>query len=127
MASFSDIFWVAGGLAKQDGLSPTLPHLSAVKKAYLIGAAAPAFATSLSGVCPVTICDDLENATRAAFFDARGNPDGGTVLLAPAAASFDQFPNFGARGDAFAALARDLCAKSYAEQNVTAGRRDDNA
>ena len=60
----------------------------------MIGSAAPAFATSLSGICPVAICHDLEQATRAAFDDASADPDGGTILLAPAAASFDQFPNF---------------------------------
>jgi UDP-N-acetylmuramoylalanine--D-glutamate ligase len=127
LTAFHDIYWVAGGLAKQDGLSPTIPHLDAVKKAYLIGTAAPAFATSLSGICPVAICDDLEQATRAAFDDASADPDGGTILLAPAAASFDQFPNFGARGDAFAALAHDLCAARYAEHNATARGRDNHA
>ena len=127
LASFNDIYWVAGGLAKQDGISPTIPHLSAVKKAYLIGTAAPTFATSLSGICPVAICDNLEQATRAAFDDANANPDGGTILLAPAAASFDQFPSFGARGDAFAALAQALCAAGYAEHNATARRRDNHA
>ena len=127
LTAFRDIYWVAGGLAKQDGLSPTMPHLGAVKKAYLIGTAAPAFATSLSGICPVAICDDLEQATRAAFDDASADPDGGTILLAPAAASFDQFPNFGARGDAFAALAHDLCAARYAEHDATARRRDNHA
>ncbi len=127
LTAFSNIYWVAGGLAKQDGLSPTLPHLGAVKKAYLIGTAALAFAASLSGICPVAICDDLERATRAAFEDATANPDGGTILLAPAAASFDQFPNFGARGDAFAALAHDLCAARNAEHNATARRRDNHA
>ena len=104
-----------------------MPYLGAVKKAYLIGTAASAFANSLSGICPVAICDDLEQATRAAFNDASANKDGGTILLAPAAASFDQFPNFGARGDAFAALARDLCAAEYAQNNATARRRDSNA
>jgi UDP-N-acetylmuramoylalanine--D-glutamate ligase len=127
LKAFNDIYWVAGGLAKQDGLLPTMPHLGAVKKAYLIGTAAPAFATSLSGICPVAICDDLEQATRAAFNDATADPDGGTILLAPAAASFDQFPNFGARGDMFAALAHDLCNAEYANHNATTRRRDSHA
>ena len=127
LTTFNDIYWVAGGLAKQDGLSPTLPYLSTVKKAYLIGTAALAFATSLSGACPVAICDDLEKATRAAFNDACADPNGGTILLAPAAASFDQFPNFGARGDAFAALAHDLCAAGYPQHRVTPRRRDNHA
>ena len=110
LAAFHDIYWVAGGLAKQDGLAPALDHLGAVKKAYLIGTAATEFAKSLDGHCPAAICSDLEMATRAAFDDASAAPDGGTILLAPAAASFDQFTSFGARGDAFASLARSLCA-----------------
>ena len=64
----------------------------------------------LDGQCPAAICGDLEKATRAAFDDASAAIDGGTILLAPAAASFDQFTSFGARGDAFAALAQNLCA-----------------
>jgi len=127
LATFNDIYWVAGGLAKQDGLSPTIPHLGAVKKAYLIGTAAPAFANSLSGICPVAIYHELEQATRAAFDDASTHPEGGTILLAPAAASFDQFPNFGARGDAFAALAHDLCGTGYTDQNANKKRRGNHA
>jgi UDP-N-acetylmuramoylalanine--D-glutamate ligase len=110
LSAFDDIYWVAGGLAKQGGLAPALQCLGAVKKAYLIGAAAIEFAKSLDGQCPATICGDLEKATRAAFDDANAAIDGGTILLAPAAASFDQFASFGARGDAFAALAQNLCA-----------------
>ncbi len=113
LASFHDIYWVAGGLAKQDGLTPAIPYLGAVKKAYLIGTAATAFAKSLSGLCPAAVCGDLTQATEAAFNDASADPNGGTILLAPAASSFDQFLNFGARGDAFAALARDLCATKH--------------
>ena len=127
LTTFNDIYWVAGGLAKQDGLSPTMPYLGAVKKAYLIGTAAPAFATSLSGICPVDIYHDLEQATRAAFDDASAHPKGGTILLAPAAASFDQFPNFGARGDAFTALANNLCATGHANHSPTKEWRDNHA
>jgi UDP-N-acetylmuramoylalanine--D-glutamate ligase len=110
LSAFDDIYWVAGGLAKQDGLAPAMQYLDAVKKAYLIGTAAAEFAKSLDGQCPAAICGDLEKATRAAFDDASAAIDGGTILLAPAAASFDQFTSFGARGDAFAALAQNLCA-----------------
>ena len=108
LSAFDDIYWVAGGLAKQDGLAPALQYLGAVKKAYLIGTAAAEFAKSLDGQCPAAICGDLEKATRAAFDDASAAVDGGTILLAPAAASFDQFANFAARGNAFAELARRL-------------------
>ena len=112
LSAFDDIYWVAGGVAKQDGLAPAMQYLGAVKKAYLIGAAATEFAKSLHGQCPAAICGDLEKATRAAFDDASAAIDGGTILLAPAAASFDQFDSFGDRGDAFAVLAQNLCANN---------------
>jgi UDP-N-acetylmuramoylalanine--D-glutamate ligase len=109
IAAFSHIYWVAGGLAKEDGLDAVMPHIRNVEKAYLIGSSAAAFAETLHGHCPATIYNSLHDATHAAFDDAKDSTVGGTILLAPAAASFDQFDNFGARGDAFCQVAKHLC------------------
>ena len=109
IAAFSHIYWVAGGLAKEDGLDAVMPHIRNVEKAYLIGSSAAAFAETLHGHCPATIYNNLHDATHAAFDDAKDSAVGGTILLAPAAASFDQFDNFGARGDAFCQVAKHLC------------------
>ena len=109
IAAFSHIYWVAGGLAKEDGLDAVMPHIRNVEKAYLIGSSAEAFAETLHGHCPATIYNNLHDATHAAFDDAKGSTVGGTILLAPAAASFDQFDNFGARGDAFCQVVKHLC------------------
>lgn len=57
------------------------------------------------GVDDVTDCADLEAAVRAGFAWAR---PGGVVLLSPAAASFDLFTDYRARGEAFSAVARSL-------------------
>jgi UDP-N-acetylmuramoylalanine--D-glutamate ligase len=111
VAAFSHIYWVAGGLAKEDGVDAVMPHIRNVEKAYLIGNSAAAFAETLHGHCPAGIYNNLHDATHAAFNDAKENVNGGTILLAPAAASFDQFDNFGARGDAFCQLARQLCSQ----------------
>ena len=111
ISTFSHIYWIAGGLAKEDGLDAVMPHISNVEKAYLIGNSAPTFAKMLHGRCQADIYDNLYDATNAAFDDAKGNVNGGTILLAPAAASFDQFDNFSARGDAFCQLARQLCSQ----------------
>ncbi len=111
ISAFSNIYWIAGGLAKEGGLDAVIPHIGNVEKAYLIGSSANAFAETLHGQCRTEIFDNLHDATHAAFDDAKENVYGGTILLAPAAASFDQFDSFGARGDAFCQLARQLCSQ----------------
>lgn len=109
IATFSHIYWIAGGLAKEDGLDAVIPHIHNVKRAYLIGDSASAFASQLKGHCHTAIHQTLDEATHAAFSDAQQSPAGGTILLAPAAASFDQFANFSARGRAFCLVANELC------------------
>ena len=94
IATFSHIYWIAGGLAKEDGLDAVIPHIHNVKKAYLIGDSASAFASQLKGHCHTAIHQTLYEATHAVFSDAQQSPASGTILLAPAAASFDQFANF---------------------------------
>ena len=75
-----------------------------VKKAYLIGHSARDFALQL-GDTPHEICDTMANAVARAAAEAE---PGDTVLLAPAAASFDQYPKFEKRGEDFAALVARL-------------------
>ena len=100
LKSYDKIRWIVGGLPKEGGIDPLWPLLDRVSKAYLIGEAAEAFSKSLGDI-PHEICGTLEAATASAHADAQ---EGETVLLSPACASFDQFPSFEARGDAFRAL-----------------------
>ena len=111
LAAYDSIYWIAGGEAKEDGLGPAAAATANVERAYLIGSAAPDFAKTLRGRVPIMLAGDLETATAAAFSDAvAATPADGsaTILLSPAAASFDQFDSFVARGDAFCAIARRL-------------------
>lgn len=112
MGAFDNIYWIAGGTAKEDGIGAAADALDQIHRAYLIGASADAFADQLSGHVPTQIMGDLDSATRAAFADAcdetKRDALPATILLAPAAASFDQFDSFVARGEAFAALAQEL-------------------
>jgi Ca-activated chloride channel family protein len=78
------------------------PLFGRVAKAYLVGEAAEAFAATL-GDTPHVIAGTVEAAATAALADAE---EGEVVLLAPACASFDQFPDFEARGRAFEAAVR---------------------
>jgi UDP-N-acetylmuramoylalanine--D-glutamate ligase len=104
LACYEAIYWIAGGKAKDDGLGKSLEWLQAVRRAYLIGEAAERFEGELGGRVKSTRSGTLVKAVRDAFADARKeNVQGAVVLLSPACASFDQFANFEARGEAFRA------------------------
>jgi UDP-N-acetylmuramoylalanine--D-glutamate ligase len=102
LVCFPDIFWIAGGKAKDGGIAPLAPHFGRVRKAYLIGEAADAFAKTLDGNTPYDMSRTLDVAVARATLDAARSPVANpVVLLSPACASFDQFRDFEARGDAF--------------------------
>jgi UDP-N-acetylmuramoylalanine--D-glutamate ligase len=93
---------IAGGLGKGDDAFSSIRYLqSTTKKVYLIGRCANQLYDAWHSAVPCEMCGTLEAAVAAASRDAR---PGEAVLLSPGAASFDQFKNFGARGDRFAAL-----------------------
>ncbi len=109
LACFSDIFWIAGGKPKTGGLASLTGFFPRMRKAYLIGEAAAAFAPELDGRVPHVVAGTLERAVELAARDAEAAdlPEP-VVLLSPACASFDQFRNFEVRGDAFRELVRSL-------------------
>ena len=112
LTSFQDIFWIAGGKPKEGGIAPLAPHFSRVKKAYLIGVAAPEFAATLGDAVPYEISGTLDVAVASAARDAAASGLASpVVLLSPACASFDQFRNFEVRGDKFRALVTALPAQ----------------
>ena len=98
LAAYPAIHWIVGGQAKTDELDACAPYFDHVRAAYTIGEAGPVFAKVLQGHMPVSQCEVLEEAVRLASDAAVA---GETVLLSPACASFDQFRDFEARGDAF--------------------------
>jgi UDP-N-acetylmuramoylalanine--D-glutamate ligase len=93
---------ILGGRGKNESYAPLAAALRSGDRAYLIGEAAGTIATALEvrGI-PYVVSGDLEAAVGQARVVARA---GDVVLLSPACASFDQFRDFEARGDAFRAL-----------------------
>jgi UDP-N-acetylmuramoylalanine--D-glutamate ligase len=109
LASFPDIFWIAGGKPKQGGITSLTGYFPRIRKAYLIGEAAQEFAGTLGEGVPHEISGTLDVAVAHAARDAEaaGIADP-VVLLSPACASFDQFRNFEIRGAAFRDLVNAL-------------------
>ncbi|MGI8715248.1 MAG: UDP-N-acetylmuramoyl-L-alanine--D-glutamate ligase [Solirubrobacteraceae bacterium] len=102
---------IAGGRGKRQDFSPlTAPVGERCRAVYLIGEAAD----ELSGVLapagvPIHRCDVLDAAVDAAAAAARR---GDTMLLSPACASYDQYPDFEARGEHFRSLVASLAGKA---------------
>ena len=106
LASYERIQWIAGGTGKEGGIAPLAKYFPRIAQAFLIGRDAPHFAATLAahGVAH-RLCGTLAEAVPLAAGAARGDD---VVLLSPAAASWDQFTGFDARGDAFRTLVRAL-------------------
>lgn len=105
LAAYPAVHWILGGLAKTDELDACAPHFGHVKAAYTIGEAGPMFAKLLAPHMPVTQSVTMDAAVAQAAAAAQA---GEVVLLSPACASFDQFRDFEARGDAFRAAVEAL-------------------
>jgi UDP-N-acetylmuramoylalanine--D-glutamate ligase len=105
LASFSDIFWIAGGKPKTGGIESLAEFWPRIRKAYLVGEAADEFARTLEGKVPYEMSGVLSAAVEGAARDAAASSlKEAVVLLSPACASFDQYPNFEVRGKAFTEL-----------------------
>lgn len=114
LRSYDRVVWIAGGLLKgaevDDLVAAVADRLVA---AVLLGADREAIADAIARHAPdlpVTAVDrrDDEAMAEAVAAASRSARPGDTVLLAPAAASWDMFANYGARGDAFVASVRAM-------------------
>ncbi len=113
LASYPSVFWIAGGRAKQGGIDDLEELFPRVVEAFLIGEAAGPFAARL-GDTPHRISGDMATAVQQAYAAAAATGRDEVVLLSPAAASFDQYPDFEVRGEAFRAAVLALGATPMA-------------
>ncbi len=108
MSAYPRFYWIAGGRPKDGGIETLSDLFPRVAKAYLVGEAAGDFARTLDGQAPHANSGTIEAAVAEAYADARRAGEEAVILLSPACASFDQFPDFEARGDAFRAAVQAL-------------------
>lgn len=111
LATYENIYWIIGGKAKEGGISSLEEWFPRIRRAYLIGEAASAFAETLRGKVEAIHCGTLDRAIDAASRDAAADSaELKVVLLSPACASFDQFKSFEERGDVFRAAVQERLA-----------------
>ncbi len=103
---FSNVVLLAGGRNKGLDLASMAAEHDRVKAVVALGEAAAVIRQVFAPWCPVVEVDSMQAAVEAAA-DFAGAGD--TVLLSPACASFDWYPEGGypARGDDFKRLVRD--------------------
>lgn len=103
LAGFDSVVLIAGGRNKGLDLSPIADAAERIRAVVAIGDAAPEVMAAFDGIRPVEEARDMATAVALAAGLAR---PGDVVLLSPACASFDWYPDYAARGDDFAAHVR---------------------
>lgn len=105
LRSFNNIIWLAGGIYKEKSLNIPPKILNNIRMAYIFGKDKDIFEKYLKTEnIDFVMCNNLESAFNFATKYAETLNENSVILLAPAAASLDQFKNFEHRGDVF----RDL-------------------
>jgi UDP-N-acetylmuramoylalanine--D-glutamate ligase len=115
MSSYPRFYWIAGGRPKVGGIDDLQDLFPRIAKAYLVGEAAEAFSYTLEGKAPYMVAGTIDAAVAAAFADAKAAGGEAIVLLSPACASFDQYPDFEVRGEAFRTAVQALSAQPRKE------------
>ena len=123
LRTYQNIYWIAGGRAKDGGFGVLMPHLGNVRHAYLVGEAADQIEQAFGQQIPCHLSENIQSATQQAHDQAvHDQVPNAVVLFSPACASFDQFPSFEARGDFFKQCVVALDRVSAAEPLTGGGR-----
>ena len=99
------IYWIVGGLPKYKDYFTLQKVKKKIIKAYIIGKNINFFVKKIKQDVPYTISNNLPRAIEQIRNDIKtSNNIRKTILLSPAAASYDQFQNFEERGSYFKKL-----------------------
>jgi len=105
LSNYNKIYWIVGGLPKKKDQFNLKSVSKKITKAYIIGKTTGLFASMLKKHVSYTISNNIKNALKNIYEDIQKKGDlNYTILLSPAAASYDQFKNFEERGDHFRKL-----------------------
>ena len=108
LKSYNNIYWICGGIAKSTDMSSAVPYLKNVKKIFVIGLEKNIFFNAFHKYIQIIYVKNMKEAVKNAYLDACKKNLSSSVLLSPAAASFDQYKNFKTRGNAFKRIVFNL-------------------
>ena len=107
LKSCNNIFWILGGLPKKNDKLNLLKYKKNIIKSYIIGKNINFFKNQIKGKLEFSVTKNLKNSIIEILKDIRSRKQSDkSILLSPAAASFDQFTNFEKRGEEFKRLCR---------------------
>ena len=103
----TNIFWIVGGLPKKDDKIDFRNLRKNIIKSYIIGNHINFFKNQLKDKLNYSICKNIKKTIVQILKDIKFlKTKKNTILLSPAAASFDQYPNFEKRGEEFKRLSK---------------------
>jgi len=110
LSHYDKIYWIVGGIPKHQDHFYLKKKKKNIVKAYIVGKNISFFKTKIKNIIPYTASCTIRNAVNSIYNDIKLNKDSKvTILLSPAAASFDQFSNFENRGNHF----KNLISKKF--------------
>lgn len=111
LLSYKNIYWIAGGRAKENSFEVLNAFTKNVIKGYFIGEAKCELERTFRSTMAVAVCVKLEEAVEEAYREASDSGEDSTIILSPACASFDQFKNFEHRGTVFKEIVKNLASR----------------
>jgi len=112
LSSLKNIYWILGGFPKKGDKIKISKYKKNIIKCYLIGKNINFFKNQIKGKLPFSITSNLKNSILQISKDIKFNKKfDKSILLSPAAASYDQFINFEKRGDEFKKLSKKYVKK----------------
>ena len=99
LLNYNKIYWIVGGVPKYKDNFYLKKVRKKIIKAYIVGKNISFFKKQIGNNIPYIVSKNIRNAVNNIYKDSKLNENlKSTILLSPAAASFDQFSNFENRG-----------------------------
>ena len=107
LSNSKNVYWILGGLPKKNDKIALSGIKKNIIKSYLIGKNISFFKEQIQNKINFSITNNLKKTLIEVFRDIKLlNLKNNTILLSPAAASYDQFTNFEKRGEEFKKLSK---------------------